>query len=277
MAPHPRGTLGRPPIRQSVRDGRTGREGDDQTPPVDSGTLIPAAVPEDTPSALRHVRLFEGLAPQDLRQVSHSLDIRHYRPGEFIFHMGEQADRLYFLDQGIVKVTMVSLDGRERILDVISKGNMFGESSLSDEKSRTVAAQSLNVVTVRTMSVEAFTRLMVTRPNFCLNFARHLMDLQRRTQVRLHAQMQVDRGVRLLAVLLDLGERCGQRTDDHCTLPAELTQGELAQMVGLNRSTVSVLLNFYRRIGILGGHGGVIVIHPIPARALIKQAGILPS
>jgi hypothetical protein len=48
-------------------------------------------------------------------------------------------------------------------------------------------------------------------------------------------------------------------------------------MVGLNRSTVSLLLNLYRRHGILGVGGGDIVIHPIPARALIKEAGILLS
>ena len=46
-------------------------------------------------------------------------------------------------------------------------------------------------------------------------------------------------------------------------------------MVGLNRSTVSVLLNYYRRGGILGGQGGMLVIYAVPARALLEQAGLL--
>ena len=235
------------------------------------------SIPQDPRSNLRSLRLFAGLGPQEVRETARFLDIRYYRPGEFIFDMGEQADRLYFLERGIIKVMIVSPDGRERILDVVNAGNTFGESYLSSGKHRTAAAQSLTAATVRTITLEAFTNLMETLPTLCLNFVRHLTDLQRRTLVRLDAQMQMDRGLRLLAVLLDLAERCGQRTGDQYTLPGELTQGELARMVGLNRSTVSVLLNDYRRNGVLGGQGGVIVIYSSPARAVLRKAGLLLS
>ncbi len=235
------------------------------------------SVPQDPTSNLRSLRPFAGLVLQELREVARFLDIRHYRPGDFIFDMGEQADRLYFLEWGIIKVTIVSPDGRERILDVVNAGNIIGETFLSGGKRRTAAAQSLTAATVRTITLEAFTNLMQVLPNLCLNVVRHLADLQRRTMVRLDAQMQMDRGLRLLAVLLDLAERCGQRTGNNYALPGELTQGELARMVGLNRSTVNVLLNYYRRNGILGGQGGMIVIYSSPARAVLKEAGLLHS
>jgi CRP-like cAMP-binding protein len=93
----------------------------------------------------------------------------------------------------------------------------------------------------------------------------------------LDAQIQMDRGLRLMAVLLDLAERCGRQTGDNYVLPGELTQGELARMVGLNRSTVNVLLNYYRRNGILGGQRGVIAINACPARAVLRKAGLLLS
>jgi CRP-like cAMP-binding protein len=202
------------------------------------------------------------------------LDVRYYRPGEFIFDMGEHAGRVYFLERGIIKITIVSPDGRERILDVVNAGDTFGETFLSIGRRRTAAAQSLTASTVRTMALEVFMSLMQTLPNLCLNFIQHLTELQRRTLVRLDAQMQMDRGLRLLTVLLDLAERCGRRTGDAYTLPGELTQGELACMVGLNRSTVSVLLNYYRRIGILGGQGSTLVIHATPTRALVEGAGL---
>jgi CRP-like cAMP-binding protein len=203
------------------------------------------------------------------------LDVRHYRPGEFIFDMGEQAGTVYFLEKGIIKITILSPDGRERILDIVNAGDTFGEAFLSNGKRRTAAAQSLTSSTVRTMALEMFMNLMQTLPNLCLNFVHHLTDLQRRTLVRLDAQMQLDRGLRLLAVLLDLAERCGERSGDTYRLPGELTQSELARMVGLNRSTVSVLLNYYRRGGILGGQRGMLVIYAVPARALLEQAGLL--
>ena len=203
------------------------------------------------------------------------LDIRYYRPGEFIFEMDERIDRLYVLEKGIVKVTNVAPDGRERILDVVKAGHTFGEAFLSSGKRRTTAARCLTATTVRTITLEAVSNLMRTVPNLCLNFVRNLTDLQRRTQARLDAQIQTHRGLRLIAVLLDLAERCGQGTGDDYVLPGELTQGELARMVGLNRSTVSLLLNHYRRNEILGGQGGVIVIYAGPARAALRKAGLL--
>lgn len=232
------------------------------------------AGPNDPISNLRSLRLFADSPLQELREASRLLDVRYYRAGEFIFDMGEQAGRVYFLERGIIKITVLSPDGRERILDVVNAGDTFGETVLSSAQRRTAAAQALTAATVRTMALDTFMNLMQTLPNLCLNFVHHLTDLQRRTLVRLDAQMQMDRGLRVLTVLLDLAERCGRRTGDTYTLPGALTQGELARMVGLNRSTVSVLLNYYRRNGILGGQGSMLVIHAIPARALVEEAGL---
>lgn len=223
------------------------------------------------------MRLFERLAPQDLCKVARFFDTRSYRPREFIFDAEERADRLYFVDRGIIKVAAASPEGEERVLDVITAGNVFGEPFLSMENRRTVTAQSLTAATVRTMATETFMSLMETLPNLCLSFVGHLMDLQRRTLSRLSVQMQKDRGVRLLATLLDLAERCGQRIGDNYALPAELTQGDLAGIIGLNRSTVSLLLNYYRRTGVLGGRGSVVVIHSAPTEALLRKAGGLLS
>ena len=235
------------------------------------------SVLQDPTPNLRSLRLFAGLEPRELHEVAQFLDIRHYRPGEFIFDMDERVDRLYFLDRGIIKITIVSPDGGERTLDVVGAGDTFGEAFLSGSKHRTAGAQALTAATVRTMTLEAVSNLMRTLPNLSLNFVHTLADLQRRTLARLDAQIQMDRGLRLLAVLLDLAERCGRRTGDNYVLPGELTQGELARMVGLNRSTASVLLNYYRRNGVLGGQGGMVVIYAGPARAILRKAGLLLS
>jgi len=221
--------------------------------------------------------LFERLAPRELLEIARLLDARSYQPRTVIFRMGDQADRLYFLDRGIIKLTTVSPAGVERLLDVTGSGNIFGEPFLSRDSRHTLTAESLTPTAVWTMAAETFMGLLETLPTLCLNFVRHVTDLQRRALGRLLAQMEVDRGVRLVAVLLDLAERCGLRTCDDYTLPAELTQTELAHMVGINRSTVSLLLNRYRRTGVLGGHGSVVVVHSTPAKALLMKAGILLS
>lgn len=239
--------------------------------------MIPLSATPGSVARLRNLRLFETLAPRELHRVARFLDTRYYRPGERIFDAEEPADRLYFIECGIVTITAESAEGEEHILDVITPGHVFGEPFLSKDNRRTVTAQSLTPATVRTMGAEAFMSLLGSLPNLCLSLVRHLMDLQRRTVGRLNAQMQKDRGVRVLAVLLDLAQRCGQRIGDDYALPAELTQAELARVIGLNRSTVSLLLNDYRRTGVLGGRGSVVVIHAAPAEALLRKAGALLS
>lgn len=83
---------------------------------------------------LRNLHLFAGLVPQELREAMRFLDTRYYRPDEFIFEMSEPPERLYFLERGIIKITIVTPDGRERILDIVNAGSAFGETFLSRGK-----------------------------------------------------------------------------------------------------------------------------------------------
>ncbi len=223
---------------------------------------------------LRNVHLFKGLAMRELRELAPLLQTHDYHQGQFIFHMGEKADRLFFLDRGTVKITRISPEGEERILDIFNRGDIFGELFFGKDKRRVATAQAITSVTARTMTEEAFRGLMRTRPDLCLNFVRHLVDHERRTLARMEALLHVASGPRVLAMLLDLGERSAQLSDDRYTLLGNLTQENLARMAGLNRSTVSTVINEYRQKGILGGQRGMLVIYRSRARAALKEAGL---
>lgn len=223
---------------------------------------------------LRNIRFFEHLTPEEQRGLSPLLEVRHYRKGELLFRMGQPADRLYFLQEGTVKVSALSPTGAERILDIFKPGDTFGEQIFSADKRRVGAAQALSHVTAQTVTEEGFRRLMQMHPGICPNFVRHLVGRQRRILMRLEALLHTQVSTRLLAILLDLGQRCAQLVDDSYNLPGEVSQADLARMSGLNRSTVSLVINDYRRRGVLAGKGRRIVIHRTPALALLKSAGL---
>lgn len=224
---------------------------------------------------LRNVHLFKNLTPKELRDLAPLLDVHHHRRGDFIFHTGEKADRLYFVDKGSIKISIISRDGEERILDILRAGDTFGELFLSGEKLRAATAQALTDATLWAMVEKRFMDFARLRPDLCLNFIRHLVDQQRRTLARLEAMMHISAGPRLLAILLDLAERCARRQGDCYTLPGGLTQEDVARMAGLHRCTVSVLINEYRRKGILGGEGGTLAIYLTRVRALLAKAGLI--
>lgn len=224
---------------------------------------------------VRDLRLFETVTPRELRKLKPLFQIRHCRQGEFLFHVGDAAKLLYFVEQGVIQVSSISSEGDEHILDIFKPGDVFGELFVSDEHHRTAAAQALSTVTVRTLSEEAFKRVIRIFPNVCHNFVRCLVEDQRRTLVRMEAVMHMGAGVRLLTFMLDLAERCGTRTNGYCTLlPGKFTQSDLARMVALDRTTVTLFINRYRRQHILGGHRSIVLIHLARARAFLRKTGL---
>jgi len=102
---------------------------------------------------------------------------------------------------------------------------------------------------------------------FALSFIRHQADQHRETVARLHALMSMNAKHRLLGTLLSLTRRYFYDKTGWFTLPDSLTQEIIANMTGLNRSTVSLLINEQRREGVLGGTGCVLSIN----RSLVKQ------
>src|SRR5262249_60815601 len=90
---------------------------------------------------LRNLCLFETLTARQLRKLKPLLEVRHCRRGEYLFHMGDSADRLYFVEKGTVKVSVFSPDGEEHMLDIFKPGDTFGELFVDEDRRRRASAQ----------------------------------------------------------------------------------------------------------------------------------------
>lgn len=241
--------------------------------PSDLSLAHPAAAHETTIWNLRQLHLFTSLRPREIRALSNVLHEAAYRRGAFLFHMGDKADRLYFLCKGLVKVSVLSQNGDERTLDVFRPGDTFGELFFMTSTRRMYTAQAMTSVRVYTMTGEAFHALMRARPDLSHSFIRHLVRQQRRAMLRLEALLALDAGPRLLATLLDLAERLNRPSPATAPWRLVLDQEELARMTGLHRSTVSTWINAYRRQGVLGGRGRLILVRRARAEAALERAG----
>jgi len=219
---------------------------------------------------LQRARLFAGLTADELHALAVPLDARHYLRDEFIFHMGEEARHVYLLESGAVKISRISPGGDEYMLDLHKPGDVFGWLHVDRRERRTAAARVLSAAIVCGIERQAFVRSIQGIPTLTLNVIDHLIDRHRRLLTRLQALAHREAGLRVLTVLVDLAEDAGHSY----TFPGAPTQGDLARMAGLNRSTVNLLINEYRRGGILGGRRGVLVLHRDPARALLRKAGL---
>jgi CRP/FNR family transcriptional regulator, cyclic AMP receptor protein len=222
---------------------------------------------------IQQVQLFEGLS---LTQVDHVLSFMRktiVRRGEFIFLTGESADHLYIIQNGLVKISYITSDGDERVIDFREDGNIFGELFLGHYRHRVGFAQALTDCTLYKLCEQCLFDISQCYPKINHNFIKHLVDSQREAFARMHALSRADAKLRLLGLLVVLARKTYGSTGEEFRLHPMITQTELANMAGLNRSTVSSLINECRREGILSGVRRKIIVHVPQIEDLLDYHG----
>jgi CRP/FNR family transcriptional regulator, cyclic AMP receptor protein len=214
------------------------------------------------------MELFEGLSLGETEHILEMLRTRYHRQGQFIFNTRQQANYLFVLQSGLVKVSYISPDGNQKILNICESGDIFGELFLGQYRYRIGQAQAMSDCTIYLLSEDDLQHIMRCYPIVGINFMRHLVDSHRRTMARMHALQRTDAKVRLLGTLLYLARHICCSQGRYYALNSAITQQDLADMTGLNRSTVSSLINRVRDEGLLGGSGRELTIN----KAAIEDA-----
>ncbi len=168
--------------------------------------------------------------------------------GETLFHEGEPGDRMYVILEGKVKLGQTSSDGRESLLGVLGPGEMFGELSLFDPGLRTSTATALTDAVVLGMGNEQLGPWLAGRPEVAAALLQALARRLRRTNEAMADLVFSDVPGRVAKALMDLGEKFGTVTPDGLMVTHDMTQEELAQLVGASRETVNkALADFAQR------------------------------
>lgn len=222
---------------------------------------------------MQEIQLFEGLSITQIEHVLSFIRQTTVKRGEFIFLTGERADYLYIVKRGLVKIYYITSDGDERIIDFREDGSLFGELFLGRYRHRVGFAQALTDCTVYKLSEQCLFDLSKYYPQINTNFIIHLVDSQREAFARMHVLSRSDAKLRLLGLLAVLARNTCCSTGNEFRLHPMITQADLANMAGLNRSTVSSLINECRREGILSGTRRKIVVHVSQIEAILDDHG----
>lgn len=191
---------------------------------------------------VRQAPLFAALddeAADALRASMTSVDVAR---GETLFHEGDPGDRLYVIVDGKIKLGRASGDGRENLLAILGPGEMFGELSLFDPGPRNATATAVADSTLIGLGSDDLATWLDGRPDVARQLLRALARRLRRTNEALADLVFSDVPGRVAKALLDLSERFGRPTDDGLRVAHDLTQEELAQLVGASRETVNKAL-----------------------------------
>ena len=192
--------------------------------------------------ALARAGLFQGVAPEAREALASALKHGDYSRGETVFSEGEQGDSLYIVLTGKVKVGRRAADGRENMLSVMGPADMFGELSLFDPGPRTATATVLTDARLASLAHSDLRPWIKDRPEIAEQLLRVLARRLRRTNDALADLIFTDVPGRVAKALLGLAERFGTQEGAGVRVHHDLTQEELAQLVGASRETVNKAL-----------------------------------
>jgi len=217
-------------------------------------TLVDRTVVMNTP-------LFAALDEETAGELLESMDRIHLNRGETVFLEGDPGDSLYIILKGKVKLGRSSADGRESLLTVLGPGEMFGELSLFDPGPRLSSATAVNDTELVSLGHQGLTTFLGDHPEVPMQMLAGLAHRLRRTNEDLSDMVFTDVPGRVAKALLDLAARFGSRVETGIQVTHDLTQEELAQLVGASRETVNkALADFAGRGWIVLGAKSVILV-----------------
>ncbi len=191
---------------------------------------------------MRKAPLFAALDDETVQALQATMSKVHLDRGEVLFREGQRGDRLYVITAGKIKLGRTSSDGRENLLSIQGPGEMFGELSLFDPGPRTATATAVAESELIGLGNDQLYEFLDQRPAVSITLLAALARRLRRTNDSLSDLVFTDVPGRVAKALLDLSSRFGRLTDEGTLVAHDLTQEELAQLVGASRETVNKAL-----------------------------------
>lgn len=186
--------------------------------------------------------LFAALDTEAAAALRASMVELRARRGDIVFAEGEPGDRMYVITSGKVTLAHSAEDGRETLLAVLGPGEMFGELSIFDPGLRTATATALTDATVLGLGREQLRTWMMSRPEVAEKLLQALAQRLRRTEGAMADLVFSDVPARVAKAILDLADKFGVIQDGEMYVEHDMTQEELAQLVGASRETVNKAL-----------------------------------
>lgn len=204
--------------------------------------------------------LFDRLAPPDMEALSKAADRRRYPPGSYIFRQGDEAETMFLLKAGRVKLTRLNRDGGEMILDIRQAGDFLGENMLNDPGELPVSAVVMEEVLTCGFSRAGFEKLVLEHPNIGLqvirNLSRRIDWLFSKAGSLSHTNLEE----RLYRVLVNVAREHGSPEKGGLAVAMPFTHEELSFLVGAHRVSITKAMKGLKSSGRIIQEGRRLII-----------------
>jgi CRP/FNR family transcriptional regulator, cyclic AMP receptor protein len=194
-------------------------------------------------------------AQASLAKVGVGKSILEFQKNQNVFEQGHAADTVYYLQQGKIKLTVLSDQGKEAVVGIMEAGQFFGESCLTGHKLRISTTTAIEHCIVTAITKAAMIKLIHDEPTFSELFMAYLLTRNIRIEEDLIDQLfnsSERRLARMLLLLANFGKEGAPQP-----ISPNIRQETLAEMIGTTRSRVSFFMNKFRKLGLINYNGHI--------------------
>ena len=214
---------------------------------------------------------FQHMSAEELDEIIGFAAERRVAKGSTIFSKGDPGTSMMAVMAGRIRVSSISSDGREVMLNVIGAGEIFGEIALLDGKPRSADATALDDSVLMVVERRHFLPFLLRNPTLMERMLVVLCDRLRRTSIALEELALLDLPERLARLITKMAREYGRPVAEGMRIDMKLSQRDLATLVASSRETVNKQLRGWREQCVLDLVAGHIVVRN--AAALERLVG----
>jgi CRP/FNR family transcriptional regulator, cyclic AMP receptor protein len=188
-----------------------------------------------------------------LAKVGEGKTISKYRNDQTVFSQGQVADAVFYIQQGKVKLTVISEQGKEAVVAILGPGHFFGEGCLNGHPLRIATTRAIDDCVITRIEKATMIATIHNEPEFSELFMSYLLTRNSRIEEDLIDQLFNSSEKRLARVLLLLANFGKEGKPE--PIVGTFSQETLAEMIGTTRSRVSFFMNKFRRLGFIEYNG----------------------
>jgi CRP/FNR family transcriptional regulator, cyclic AMP receptor protein len=194
--------------------------------------------------------------------------ILKFRKNQHVFEQGDVADRVFYIQKGKVKLTVLSDQGKEAVVAILGPGQFFGEGCLNGHRLRIATTTAMEDCVITAITKPAMIAALHDEPKFSELFMAFLLTRNSRIEEDLIDQLfnsSERRLARLLLLLANFGKEGIPQP-----ISRNISQETLAEMIGTTRSRVSHFMNKFRKLGFIS-YNGQIEVHSSMLNAVLHE------
>lgn len=180
--------------------------------------------------------------------------------GTHLFWEGDEADKLFFIQSGRIKITKTSDDGRQFILYMYQEGDMFGQVDPFRQSLQVFNAEAIEDCTIGIIQQKDLEILLWQHGDLAIEFMKWMGLIHRMTQTKFRDLMMNGKNGALCSLLIRLTNSYGTPQDDGIFINKKLTNSELGEMIGATRESVNRMLSDLRKADAVHYENGHLIV-----------------